>query len=51
MMSQNRQSSIDRQRAISEYEINLKAALELKLLHQELDALAAKLDGLEHEKV
>ena len=50
MMSQNRQASIDRQRAVSEYETNLKAALEIKLLHQKLDALAAKLDHLEHEK-
>ena len=34
IISQNRQASIDRQRAISEYEINLKAALELKLLQR-----------------
>jgi uncharacterized membrane protein len=50
LMSQNRQASIDRQRAISEYEINLKAALEIKLLHQKLDALAAKLDHLSEQE-
>ena len=33
MMSQNRQSSIDRQEAKHDHEVNLKAELEIELLH------------------
>jgi uncharacterized membrane protein len=39
MMSQNRQSIKDRARAEHEYEINLKAELELQMLHEKLDHL------------
>lgn len=39
MMSQNRQASKDRERAAHDYEINLKAELELQLLHEKLDHL------------
>ena len=39
MMSQNRQSLKDRERAEHDYEINLKAELELQLLHEKLDHL------------
>jgi uncharacterized membrane protein len=39
MMSQNRQAAMDRYRAESDYEINLHAALELKLLQQKLNAI------------
>jgi uncharacterized membrane protein len=39
MMSQNRQAALDRYRAESDYEINLHAALELKLLQQKLNAI------------
>ncbi len=39
MMSQNRQSSIDRLAAEHDYEINLKAELEIELLHQKIDIL------------
>lgn len=39
MMSQNRQSEIDRQRAIDDYEINCKAELEIELLHEKMDLL------------
>jgi uncharacterized membrane protein len=39
MMSQNRQSAIDRQAAESDYQVNLKAELEIELLHQKIDAL------------
>jgi uncharacterized membrane protein len=39
MMSQNRQAAMDRYRAESDYEINLHAALELKLLHQQINAI------------
>ena len=39
MMSQNRQEAKDRQRAEHDYKINLKAELEIKLLHEKLDHL------------
>jgi uncharacterized membrane protein len=39
MMSQNRQGAIDRQAAENDYQINLKAELEIELLHQKIDAL------------
>jgi uncharacterized membrane protein len=39
MMSQNRQAIKDRLRAEHDYEINLKAELELQLLHEKLDHL------------
>ena len=37
MMSQNRQEARDRLRAIRDYQINLKAELEIRALHQKLD--------------
>ena len=37
MMSQNRQEQKDRERAKSDYEINLRAELEIRLLHENLD--------------
>jgi uncharacterized membrane protein len=42
MMSQNRQQDIDRQAAENDYRINVKAELEIELLHQKLDELRAK---------
>jgi uncharacterized membrane protein len=39
MMSQNRQSEIDRHRAIADYDVNVKAELEIELLHQKIDLL------------
>jgi len=39
MMSQNRQSTIDRMAAETDYSINAKAELEIELLHQKLDLL------------
>jgi uncharacterized membrane protein len=39
MMSQNRQASKDRLDAAHDYEINLKAELEIMTLHEKLDAL------------
>lgn len=39
MMSQNRQADIDRRNAESDYNINVKAELEIELLHQKLDLL------------
>ena len=39
MMSQNRQATIDRHNAEIDYKINVKAELEIELLHQKLDLL------------
>lgn len=39
MMSQNRKEEKDRQRAINDYLINLKAEIEVRNLHQKLDLL------------
>jgi uncharacterized membrane protein len=39
MMSQNRQSTKDRQMATHDYEVNLKAEIEIMALHDKLDAL------------
>lgn len=39
LMSQNRQQDIDRRKAESDYQVNVKAELEIELLHQKLDAL------------
>lgn len=39
MMSQNRQEEKDRRRARSDYMINLKAEMEIRNLHDKLDAL------------
>src|SRR5215831_12949004 len=39
MMSQNRQQDVDRLAAKNDYDINIKAELEIELLHQKLDAL------------
>ena len=42
MMSQNRQQDIDRQQAAEDFRINVKAELEIELLHQKLDELRDK---------
>ena len=39
MMSQNRQEARDRARADNDYMVNLKAELEVRLLHEKLDHL------------
>lgn len=39
MMSQNRQEAKDRQRSEHDYKINLKAELEIRLLHEKIDHL------------
>ena len=39
MMSQNRQAQIDRQDAKHDYEVNLKAELEIELLHDKMNLL------------
>ena len=42
MMSQNRQQDIDRKEAEEDHRVNLKAELEIELLHQKIDALREK---------
>jgi uncharacterized membrane protein len=42
MMSQNRQQDIDRKKAENDYNINVKAELEIEQLHQKIDALREK---------
>lgn len=39
MMSQNRKEEKDRQRAVNDYMVNLKAEIEVRNLHQKLDLL------------
>jgi uncharacterized membrane protein len=39
MMSQNRQAAIDRAEAQHDYDVNIKAELEIELLHQKIDLL------------
>jgi len=39
MMSQNRQGDIDRRKAQEDYRINIKAELEIELLHHKIDEL------------
>jgi uncharacterized membrane protein len=42
MMAQNRQQDIDRKEAQNDYRINIKAELEIELLHEKIDALREK---------
>jgi len=42
MMSQRRQESRDRQRSMHDYQVNLKAELEIRHLHQKMDHLLSK---------
>jgi uncharacterized membrane protein len=42
MMSQNRLSEMDRQQASDDFEINVKAELEIELLHQKIDLMKEK---------
>jgi uncharacterized membrane protein len=39
MMSQNRQSEVDRRRALADYQVNLRAEADITLLHQKIDLL------------
>lgn len=39
MMSQNRQAEIDREHAETDFNVNVKAELEIELLHQKIDLL------------
>ena len=42
MMSQNRQATIDRRAAAHDYEVNLKAEIEIMALHEKMDALRSE---------
>jgi uncharacterized membrane protein len=42
MMSQNRQAAKDRLMAANDYEVNLKAEIEIAALHEKLDAIRAQ---------
>lgn len=42
MMSQNRQQDVDRREAANDYRINVKAELEIELLHEKIDRLRDK---------
>jgi uncharacterized membrane protein len=42
MMSQNRQQDIDRKKAEADFKINIKAELEIELLHEKIDELRHK---------
>jgi len=42
MMSQNRQQQVDRIQAADDYRINIKAELEIELLHEKIDGLREK---------
>ena len=46
MMSQNRAAAKDRLAASLDYEINLRAELEIMRLHHKLDALTEKVEGI-----
>ena len=52
MMSQNRQAARDRMQALHDYEVNLKAEMEIVALHDKLDRLrvnevAERLEAIE----
>ena len=42
MMSQNRQSATDRRMAAHDYEVNLKAEIEIMALHEKMDSLRSE---------
>lgn len=42
LMSQNRKEEKDRQRAVNDYMVNLKAEIEIRNMHQKLDLLIAE---------
>lgn len=55
LMSQNRQAEIDRRQAEHDYEVNLKAELEILLLHEKMDSLREQqwqeLIGLQQQQI
>lgn len=51
LMSQNRQGEKDRLTAQNDYEVNLKAELEIMALHEKMDAFKLQLVELQHEQL
>ena len=51
LMSQNRQGEIDRVNANNDYEINLKAELEIMALHEKMDEFKLQLLEMQHEQL
>ena len=51
LMSQNRQGEKDRLTAQNDYEVNLKAELEIMALHEQMDAFKLQLVELQHEQL
>ena len=55
LMSQNREAAKDRLRAEHDYEVNLKAEMEIRSLHEKLDGLReqswAELVRMQHEQI
>ena len=51
MMSQNRQQDIDRKEAENDHRINVKAELEIELLHGKIELLHQKIDQLREKEV
>jgi len=51
LMSQNRQGEIDRATAQNDYEVNLKAELEIMTLHEKMDEFKLQLIELQHEQL
>lgn len=49
MMSQNRQGAKDRIHAAHDYEVNLRAELEIMRLHEKIDRLTAAIEGAGEE--
>ncbi|WP_211861161.1 DUF1003 domain-containing protein [Neoroseomonas soli] len=39
MMSQNRQADVDRDRALADYQVNIRAEAEIALLHEKIDLM------------
>ncbi|MDO9503085.1 DUF1003 domain-containing protein [Falsiroseomonas sp.] len=42
MMSQNRQTGLDRDRSVADYQVNLRAEADITLLHEKIDLLREK---------
>ena len=51
LMSQNRQAEKDRATAQNDYEVNLKAELEIMALHEKMDQFKLQLIELQHEQL
>jgi len=51
MMSQNRQQDVDRKEAENDHRINIKAELEIELLHDKIELLHQKIDQLRENEV